>query len=316
MVWLVTHMWLLLLLAWLLGLLTGWWIWSRREQQDQEGEVHRAEATTVSTPQSVAAMPAADPTPEPEQEPERPPVRVAAEPPAATAPTPPERVAPVALTDTPNDGTKPKLYDSPTEGPADDLKRISGIGPKYEKLLNSIGVWYYDQIASWNDDEINWLDQRLEFPGRIRRDNWQEQARVLGAGGTTEFAGRYEKGEVGSSYVAGDGMAKAERKITADDFLADIRKYDADADRDIIQRIVNYCGIALRSRDASLVACSDKAERDQVATGFCAKKLGMDREEADAAVLDICQQMKEDRNKKRVVFYYLLAKKAGKLHDL
>jgi predicted flap endonuclease-1-like 5' DNA nuclease len=55
----------------------------------------------------------------------------------------------------------------------DDLKKIWGIGPKLERLLNEMDVYYFRQIADWSDDEIEEIQAKLEeFPGRIRRDDW------------------------------------------------------------------------------------------------------------------------------------------------
>lgn len=66
-------------------------------------------------------------------------------------------------------------------GQADDLKRISGVGPKLEGLLNQNGVFHFDQIAAWNDAEIAYMDDQLSFKGRIARDNWIEQAAAFAA---------------------------------------------------------------------------------------------------------------------------------------
>lgn len=75
---------------------------------------------------------------------------------------------------------------------ADDLKRIKGIGPKLEKLLNSLGITSYTQIAAWNDAEIDRIDARLgAFQGRIRRDDWPAQARLLAEGDTAGFEARF-----------------------------------------------------------------------------------------------------------------------------
>ena len=63
---------------------------------------------------------------------------------------------------------------------ADDLKRIKGVGPKLEKLLNSLGFFHFDQVASWRENEMAWVDQNLEgFKGRATRDNWVAQAKEL-----------------------------------------------------------------------------------------------------------------------------------------
>lgn len=64
----------------------------------------------------------------------------------------------------------------------DDLKAISGIGPKLEQVLNGLGIWTHAQIAGWSPAEIAWVDDRLGFSGRIGRDDWVGQAAALGAG--------------------------------------------------------------------------------------------------------------------------------------
>jgi len=74
---------------------------------------------------------------------------------------------------------KPQLYaTSPADG-ADNLKEISGVGPKLEKLLNSLGIYKYDQVAAWSAGDIAWVDARLTFKGRIARDDWMSQAKTL-----------------------------------------------------------------------------------------------------------------------------------------
>jgi len=63
---------------------------------------------------------------------------------------------------------------------SDDLKKINGIGPVMEKLLNSYGVKSWEQLASLTKKEVNTLDEALEdFPGRIERDEWVPQARAF-----------------------------------------------------------------------------------------------------------------------------------------
>jgi NADH-quinone oxidoreductase subunit E len=61
----------------------------------------------------------------------------------------------------------------------DDLKAISGIGPKLEKVLNDLGVWTYAQIAAWDKATVAWVDDHLGFKGRIDRDGWIAQARAM-----------------------------------------------------------------------------------------------------------------------------------------
>ncbi len=99
-------------------------------------------------------------------------------------------------------------------------------------------------------------------------------------------------------------------------YLDDIKRYDPNPNEAAVEAIVKYLGIALRSRDASLVSCSDSSELDRVRKGFCVKKLGLDAAAAAKAVDEVCAQMKGDRQKKRVTFYYLLAKATGTMDKL
>lgn len=101
----------------------------------------------------------------------------------------------------------------------------------------------------------------------------------------------------------------------AEDWLADVRKYVSDADEAIVAGIVRYCGIALRTRDASMVSFSDKKETDRVRDNFLRKKLALTDDDAtlDAAIAAVGERMKADRTKNRVTVYYLLADHFGML---
>ncbi len=91
---------------------------------------------------------------------------------------PPVANAPVERAD-----GRPELLKKPRSGKSDDLKLIWGVGPKLEKMLNSMGVWHFDQIAAWTKAEIKWVDERLEgFKGRAERDEWVKQAKKLAKG--------------------------------------------------------------------------------------------------------------------------------------
>ncbi len=81
----------------------------------------------------------------------------------------------------------PTFLDEPVLGAPDDLQKIKGVGPKLEQTLHDLGVFYYRQIGSWTDAQVAEVDSQLAFRGRIDRDDWRGQARVLGAGGTTDF---------------------------------------------------------------------------------------------------------------------------------
>ena len=77
---------------------------------------------------------------------------------------------------------EPATLNAPRQEGADDLKRISGVGPKLEAALNELGFYHFDQIADWSDAEIAWVDSRLRFKGRIVRDNWVAQAAEFAKG--------------------------------------------------------------------------------------------------------------------------------------
>jgi len=112
--------------------------------------------------------PAPKPTPKPKAE--------------KSAPKP--KPAPKAEKPKPKPKAKPKpqvLYtDGPTDGDPDDLKKIKGIGPKFEGDLNDKGVYYFRQIAAWTAKDIKMVDEIIDsFPGRIERDEWVKQAKKL-----------------------------------------------------------------------------------------------------------------------------------------
>lgn len=73
---------------------------------------------------------------------------------------------------------------------ADDLKLLKGVGPALEKKLHENGVTSFAQIAGWSAADVEEMDERLSFKGRIDRDGWVEQAKTLAAGGETEFSKR------------------------------------------------------------------------------------------------------------------------------
>ena len=66
---------------------------------------------------------------------------------------------------------------------ADDLKLISGIGPKLEQVLNAKGIRTFAAIAAWSEAEVAGIDAELGFDGRIARDDWKGQAKALAAKG-------------------------------------------------------------------------------------------------------------------------------------
>ena len=82
-------------------------------------------------------------------------------------------------------------------GDPDNLALLKGVGPKLNVLLVSLGVTRFDQIAEWDANDVAEVDQYLgNFKGRVERDNWVDQARLLAAGDTTTFEAKY--GALGS----------------------------------------------------------------------------------------------------------------------
>ena len=71
---------------------------------------------------------------------------------------------------------------TPPKGEKDDLKKISGVGPKLEEKLNDLGIATYAQIAALTKDDIEFVDAELKFKGRIERDDWVKQAKDLAKG--------------------------------------------------------------------------------------------------------------------------------------
>lgn len=128
---------------------------------DKSGKVSKADKKTAA-PKVEKPAPKAEPAPKPK--------------PAPKAKAEPKEKAPAK---------KPQvLYtDGATDGDPDDLKKIKGVGPKFEGDLNAKGVYYYRQIAAWTAKDIKMIDDILDsFPGRIERDEWVKQAKELAKG--------------------------------------------------------------------------------------------------------------------------------------
>jgi NADH-quinone oxidoreductase subunit E len=83
------------------------------------------------------------------------------------------------------DKNRPASIDKPAS--VDDLKLISGVGPKNEAILHSLGIFTFAQIAAWKKAEREWVDAYLNFKGRIEREDWNKQAKALAKGGVAEY---------------------------------------------------------------------------------------------------------------------------------
>jgi NADH-quinone oxidoreductase subunit E len=88
----------------------------------------------------------------------------------------------------PEAGVKPKALKAARKGKADDLQKIEGIGPVLERLCHELGIFHFDQIAAWGAGEIAWMDSNLKgFRGRVSRDKWVAQAKLIGEIGMEAF---------------------------------------------------------------------------------------------------------------------------------
>ena len=115
-----------------------------------------------------------------------PPIPVAPRPaPVAAAPA---AVAPVGKME------RPKGIAAARGGKADNLQRISGVGPKNETILHNLGFYHFDQIAAWTASQVAWVDDHLRFGGRIKREEWIKQAGLLAVGNEAEFTKLYGTG--------------------------------------------------------------------------------------------------------------------------
>jgi NADH-quinone oxidoreductase subunit E len=99
----------------------------------------------------------------------------------------PETKAPAAKAAKPSleDKNRPAGIDRPAL--VDDLKLISGVGPKIEGVMHTLGIYTFAQVASWKKAERDWVDGYLAFQGRIDRDDWVKQAKALAKGGVAEY---------------------------------------------------------------------------------------------------------------------------------
>ncbi len=189
---------LLLLLALLLGAFVGC-LWRRRTRspsvETETGSSGKDESMVASPSEAVATKPEVVAA-KPEVVVTKPEV-VTPEPTAATIK--PVDIAPkpdlTKTEDEPLPGSAEEAPDQPETGQsqpvqargltsaiggkADDLKIISGVGPKLEKTLNELGIFHFEQIANWTAKDVSEVDDLLTFKGRIVRDQWIDQAKKL-----------------------------------------------------------------------------------------------------------------------------------------
>lgn len=150
---------LVFLLALLIGLVTGWWVWGDLPSVDREDDY----VGEHGEPQAFA--PPEDEGIDPE--------------PAAPAMLASEGMPNIAA----------------ARGESEDLTLINGIGPKLALLLDDLGVRRFDQIAAWDADDVAEVDAHLgSFRGRATRDQWIEQAKLIAKGDMQTWKGRFGYG--------------------------------------------------------------------------------------------------------------------------
>lgn len=173
MTYLIAEIAVLLLIAFLIGLLIGWWFFRNRNSGTQTDD--SALQARIARLEAELGECGADK------------VRLRAELQECRAANESQQSFAAAA---------PLAAQEEARPPADDLKRISGIGPILEGKLNAIDVWRFEQIANWTRADIDAFNQRLNFKGRIEREFWVDQAKMLAEGKETDFSKRYDDGEI------------------------------------------------------------------------------------------------------------------------
>ncbi|MER8895623.1 proton-conducting membrane transporter [Mesorhizobium sp. M0676] len=146
-----------------------------------------APAALVSTAAKAKSAPAAKPAPAKPAAAKPAAAKSAAAKPAASKPAA-AKAAPKTAASKP--AAVPKKA-APAAGKADNLRRLIGIGPVNDKLLKGLGVTTYAQIAGWTAADVKRIEDTLNFDGRVAREKWVEQAKLLAAGDEKEFARQF-----------------------------------------------------------------------------------------------------------------------------
>ncbi|MFB0610837.1 hypothetical protein [Aurantiacibacter poecillastricola] len=217
--------WILVLAALVIGLLVAWWIFvaSRRtkverdERDEQVGTGAKRNQALIDSPPVAAGRnePAKNGEPAPRGAPpiatdaqDAEAARTAASPGPTSAAANADSTAasplgtdaetgdgvPMreAMKDVPPHESEGSTPASPASSAGDDLSRIKGVGPKLVTILHEQGVTSFSQIAGWDEADIDRVDAQLgRFQGRIRRDNWVEQARLLQSGDTAAYEEKF-----------------------------------------------------------------------------------------------------------------------------
>ncbi len=182
MIELVEANWLLFVIALIIGIAVAWYVFAAtrrtRVETDKRDVLDDNAAPAARNQALLDAAPAAGPA-----------TVVPAANPGITAAAG-SAVAAVVQEQTAKADSAP-----PASAQDDDLARIKGVGPKLRMLLAELGVTSVSQVAAWTQDDIDRIDPLLgKFAGRIRRDQWTEQARLLEGGDRAAYEAKFGKG--------------------------------------------------------------------------------------------------------------------------
>jgi predicted flap endonuclease-1-like 5' DNA nuclease len=228
MIELIVANWFTFLVAFLIGVATAWWVWARYTLQadiaptpvlTDDGVARdlggpKAKVDPIALAAAVApiavidiakAKPKALVKPKAAAKPkaESAKVKAAPLPKPAAAPKPKADPAPkTKATPTPKVASKPKPKAASKPIIPDNLELLKGVGPKLNALLKSMGVTSFQQVANWTPADVREIDAKLgNFAGRIGRDNWIDQAKLLLSGNIAAFEKKY--GSLGSEIKNG-----------------------------------------------------------------------------------------------------------------
>ena len=191
------------LLAFIVGLLLGWYLWGRvrgelddlrRNLDGVRGERDRlkTETSRLSGELEACGSARADLERQLTEAKAKSSTAALASTSAATASAAPKKPsAPVAAKPAKAKAAgsvRSKAAKSPGK---DNLRRLIGIGPVNERRLNEHGITTFAQIAAWTAANVKSVEEYLQFDGRIERERWVEQAKLLAAGNEAEFARRF-----------------------------------------------------------------------------------------------------------------------------
>ena len=167
-----------MLFAYFIGCTLGWVL------RNLFGSAAQTVVEPIKTVAPIAPVMPVKAPPPPYVPPAPRPVPVAAPAPVvARVPTPIPTPAPIET----GKMERPKGLTAARGGKADNLQRISGVGPKNESILHNLGFFHFDQIAEWTPTQVAWVDDHLRFGGRIKREEWIKQAGLLAEGKEAEF---------------------------------------------------------------------------------------------------------------------------------